>query len=185
MLDPRGWLILNNDEDVIVLKNAQGSTVDSLHYRAGEWFGQALPKGISLERRSVTGNTNDPSNWSFSQNSSGATPGFRNSSAAFAATAFRVDAGPRFFRPEEGEAFVVRAELPGSGELAVEVYDLTGNLVRGVFQGTATDRAVVSWDGKKRRGEWAERGPYVLLVRFEQSGNELRHKQALVVAPKR
>ena len=66
---------LNNDADRLALRDAAGRTIDSIRY-AASW--STIPRS-SLERRSATAGGTAAQSWGSSRDSSGATPGRRNS----------------------------------------------------------------------------------------------------------
>jgi hypothetical protein len=66
---------LNNDIDGIVLRDNRGLTIDSVFY-SNQWGGTS---GFSLERISITSQSNLSSNWSSSQDVERSTPGRVNS----------------------------------------------------------------------------------------------------------
>lgn len=66
---------LNNSGDILVLKNKENITVDSVNYSVASGY----PVGISLERFSPDIQISTESNWSMSVNNQGATPGYKNS----------------------------------------------------------------------------------------------------------
>ncbi len=68
---------LNNGGDDLVLRDADENTVDSVSY-ASSWGGK---DGVSLERVDPTSVSNDSDSWGSSVDSTGATPGRRNSIA--------------------------------------------------------------------------------------------------------
>jgi len=71
--------LLNNTGDAIVLKDAFGTIIDSLHYSSG-WYNITPSDGISLERNSLEPNCGNGSVfWSTSLANSGGTPGYNNS----------------------------------------------------------------------------------------------------------
>ena len=71
-----GFPSLNNGGDAMVLRDAEGRTVDSLTYRP-EWGGNAY--GCSLERRDADASSTEPDNWGTCASASRATPGLPNS----------------------------------------------------------------------------------------------------------
>lgn len=71
---------LNNGGDDVVLRDADGITVDSVSWSSS--FGGR--DGISLERITATSASNSADSWGSSTHSAGATPGARNSLAPFA-----------------------------------------------------------------------------------------------------
>jgi len=66
---------LGNSLDGVVIYDFRNGIIDSLFYRSS-WGGA---RGLSLERISLEGETNDSTNWTTSLNPSGSTPGVENS----------------------------------------------------------------------------------------------------------
>ncbi len=67
--------VLNNDKDGVVLKDNNGSAIDSVFYNSS-WGGT---NGFSLERVSFTNNSNDSTNWITCISENKSTPGEENS----------------------------------------------------------------------------------------------------------
>lgn len=65
----------NNDDDDVVLHDNVGATLDSVHYFSS-WGGRT---GVSLERVSYDGSSQNPGNWASSVAAGGSTPGLVNS----------------------------------------------------------------------------------------------------------
>jgi hypothetical protein len=65
-----GFRSLNNSADAVVLRNENGSTIDSLYYNAN-WGGSP---GVSIERKDPDAISIDPANWGSSLSESGSTP---------------------------------------------------------------------------------------------------------------
>ncbi len=76
-----GFPSLNDDEDAVVIKNAQEEVVDSLFYNRS-WGGNE--PGVSLERKDPGSASNDASNWGSSTSENGHSAGIQNA-------IFRVD----------------------------------------------------------------------------------------------
>lgn len=71
---------LNNTEDVIMLRDKDGSLIDSLHY-TDRWYRDDLKKegGWSLELIDTANICSEDDNWTASENEDGGTPGTINS----------------------------------------------------------------------------------------------------------
>ena len=121
IIDPSSWLVLNNDGDTLGLCDSTGRILDRLGYDIQAWFDQSIPDGISLERRSDSVSSDEITNWAFCRNPNGATPGFTNSVLPVAGKFLQLRAGPKLFRPESGEQLHITMELPGAGDLVLEV----------------------------------------------------------------
>lgn len=183
MVDPSGWVSLNNENDRIHLKDQNGHTVDSVPYNAKAWFGSAFPKGVSMERRDPLESAVKADNWMLSTNRNGCTPGFVNSAGPVARSTFRVQVGPRAFSPARGEAMGIRIDLPERGELRVEIFDATGISLAQVFSGEANGEKTFFWDGKLGTGGTARPGPKILYVAYDGPNGKEVFKQAIVVVP--
>ncbi|MFH5883138.1 lamin tail domain-containing protein [Halalkalibaculum sp. DA3122] len=70
-----GFPSLNDDEDAIYIRSSQGTTIDSLYYKA-RWGGD---EGISIERKDPLAASNDGSNWTSSGSPEGSSGGTKNS----------------------------------------------------------------------------------------------------------
>ncbi len=71
---------LNNAEDIIVIKDDEGVTIDSIHYSEA-WYRSVLKRdgGWSLEVIDPFNICEEEQNWTASENDNGGTPGARNS----------------------------------------------------------------------------------------------------------
>ncbi|MGE3799835.1 MAG: lamin tail domain-containing protein [Candidatus Kapaibacterium sp.] len=95
---------LNNGGDDVILRDADGKTIDSLSY-ASSWGGTG---GLSLERIEEGSATNNPDSWGSSVDGSGGTPGRRNS---LAPAEFDLQILTAQFDPDRKEAKVVIVNL--------------------------------------------------------------------------
>ena len=71
-----GFPSLNDDDDIVVIKNETGLVIDSLNYKH-TWGGDS--PGVSLERKDPLSASNDPNNWSSSISESGNSAGNQSS----------------------------------------------------------------------------------------------------------
>ena len=71
---------LNNSGDAIVIKDNNGTVVDSINYTEA-WYNnqEKADGGWSLELKNINSPCNDASNWVVSTNQNGGTPGYENS----------------------------------------------------------------------------------------------------------
>ena len=78
----------------------------------------------------------------------------------------------------------IRFELPVNGYVTMNIYDLTGRLVRVLARGGETGGMhTVIWDGTNEAGEWVAAGLYFCRLEFEDSAGEqqvLMQKMSLV-----
>jgi hypothetical protein len=75
-----GFPSLNNDGDVLVLKNKDGLTIDSVNYSLS-WYHDADKQngGWSMERIDLSTSCSSDDNWAASEDPRGGTPGIQNS----------------------------------------------------------------------------------------------------------
>jgi hypothetical protein len=171
----RSTLNFSNDSATIVLRNFDGSTVDSVRYLRS-WEGDLRPDytGVSLERKSVNNPANDPLNWHASTDPSGATPLRANTSgdtsSLVTGSAFSVSFDPNPFSPD-GDGFEDMSTLTiHAGDnydyaLRVRLYDSRGRLVRTLADGvTLTAGIETAFDGKNDDGQTLSPGLYAALI---------------------
>ncbi len=141
----KGAFSLSNDGETVYLRSARGRLVDSVAYSV-RWAAPEVRSlaGVSLERISPAGPSNDGLNWSSSKAfPAGGTPGAINS-VSRAATA--QAAGPVLtsslnpFSPEAGGFTDLGWTLPRpASRLRLRIYDATGRLVRVLIDNLPSD----------------------------------------------
>jgi hypothetical protein len=182
-------LSLNNDEDDIVLRNASGTPIDSVHY-SGSWHrsGQGGTKGIALERISAGGSSTDRRNWSSSVASPGGTPGSINSiSIPVTASDATLAVSPETISPD-GDGFEdfarVTYRLPSTtSRIIVDLYDRRGHHVRQIAsnEGAGAEGELIL-DGYDDAGRPLAPGIYLLrLESYDEGGTGLTIARATVV----
>lgn len=97
---------LNNGGDILLLRNRDGVTVDSLRYE-GDWRGAS--EG-SLERKRIDSSSTDRTNWTGSSDPLGGTPGRANS-----------------WRPVQIDLFVADLDVSTEPDERVEILGWIGN----------------------------------------------------------
>ena len=115
----RGLPSLGNNGDDIILKSGSGMTIDSLRYLSA-WGGSN--GGYSLERLSISTNTNEPANWKSSVSKYKATPSKLNS-----VTQKNYDLSVKNFYTtvqyaEVGKVFPLTAVIENIGKYSVGAY---------------------------------------------------------------
>lgn len=163
---------LSNSGDTILLflmEEDEALTLDSLTYDP-RWHRPELDDatGISLERRLLTGFTNDPTIWTSSLSALGGTPGSSNSVTA-SPVPNPDGAGVTVlspFHPDAGESAVIRYTLRAPSSLVrARIFDSAGRVVRVLEQGHFTgDTGTLLWDGRGNDGRRLRVGLYVVLL---------------------
>ncbi|MEP7217739.1 MAG: lamin tail domain-containing protein, partial [Bacteroidota bacterium] len=184
---------LNADGDDVVLRNAAGRTVDSVHYGAG-WHRREIgdTKGIALERISIAGPSNDPRNWSSSPAPLGGTPGARNAlEIPSSAVEARVSAEPPTVSPD-GDGFQdftrISYDLPSSSSrIVATAYDRYGRPVRRIANNElAPAFGELIWDGRDDAGRPLDPGIYIVRIEaYDDGGGGSFAAQATVIVARR
>ncbi|MEO0775727.1 MAG: lamin tail domain-containing protein [Bacteroidota bacterium] len=197
--DPRAFIRMilptfPNDEGRVVLFENQGNTtlfVDELAYR-DRWHNELLAdrEGVSLERISPEGPTQEESNWESAAQTAGfATPTFRNSQfGEELATGSELITLPyTTFSPDSDgfrDALLLRYQTPEAGYLAnVRIFDARGRLVRDLSENDLLGRSgTIRWDGADADGAKAKVGIYLLWIElFSPAGDVERIRENCVL----
>ncbi len=184
-----GFPSLNNDEDMIVISDHTGATIDSVAYRAA-WHNPALVSttGRSLERIGPFLPSTDPRSWTSSTSLQGGTPGRQNS--VFAASANRrqgLQCVPNPFSPDNDgvdDVAVIRYTIPlPVAAISAFVYDVRGRRIRRLADhDPGSSQGVLIWDGRRDDGVRAPVGMYVVVFRAVQGdGGSLYETRCVVV----
>jgi len=189
VVKPAGtWPALNDADgdagfaDAIVLRDATGAVLDSMTYQE-RWLALA---GRALERIDPAGSSILPSNWSPSDDPTGATPLRLNSLAPrpeeIEQGALIVPGAP--FRPGISGGARIGWHLEKPATLAIEVLDLDGRPVRRLrpLEAAATVGRVV-WDGADDVGRVCPPGLYIVMLEGRMDGDTAprRWRRALVM----
>lgn len=160
-LEIENFPTLNNNYDDVILIDAGGNSVDSLHY-SSSWGGG---EGVSLERISSVIATNLRDNWGSSRACAGATPGKPNSLSHFEVQSKMMQLSSKILILGQGN-FVIKLNVKPSDKIILYVFDLKGRLVRKLIDGES-GKFIASWDGKNKWGENVQKGLYILYCATE------------------
>jgi hypothetical protein len=189
----KGSFSFNADEDDVVLRDATGAAIDSVHY-LDDWHRAELGemKGVALERISMSGASNDRRNWSSSASPLGGTPAARNSIDIPSVPAeAAVNIFPSIFSPDgDGRDDFTRVicALPArSARIAAVAYDRWGRAVRRLAgNDLAAARSEIVWDGRDDDGRPLPPGIYVVRVEgYDDEGDDSFAAQGTVVIARR
>lgn len=185
---PDGLPSLNNEDELVRLRDARGAAVDQVRY-AGSWGGGG---GLSLERINPFLQSSEGSSWGGCVAPALSTPGMVNSvfverPAAGAA----LDLGPNPFSPDgdgHEDNLIISLKIEWlRAAVTVRIYDRMGRLVRSLAQdrelpGTAD----LVWNGRDERGAACPIGLYVvsLEARDVNGGGAVRKAGTVAVARK-
>ncbi|HSG98519.1 MAG TPA: lamin tail domain-containing protein [candidate division Zixibacteria bacterium] len=155
------WRTLNNDGDVIVLRDQYGIVVDSFAYAA------AWPDNRSWARTEPTatglwGRSADP----------GGTPGAINVALGPATGAdLRVAISPNPFSPDGDlidDTAYIAVTAPAGAEMTVRIFDRHGAAIRTLVS-EAPFSALVAWDGRNDDGRRAPIGIYIVYASVDDT----------------
>lgn len=173
---------LNNEGDSIILKDQQGTVIDSMSY-----IGNANKRDYSLERYTIQDSI---INWRYSYSESKATPGQVNSSppppSEMEHGKVKIIGSP--FNPLAGQNMRLQYNFKDiSNVINCFVYDINGHKVHTIASGLSIGNCgELIWNGKDRAAKALPRGIYILLVEVKDSSNRyfLRKQLTVVLATK-
>lgn len=166
-------LHLRSDSAAVVLRNPDGSMIDSMWYDKSFISEHLAPSatGISLERRSKATGGLDKLNWASCVDPSGSTPLAENSvSTPILSTRLRVAASPNPFAPMSegrGNHTTILIESGTSNEelITVRLYDERGRLVQTIVRAQrCVGNISIEYDGLDEHGARLPSGLYTLLA---------------------
>jgi len=171
ILEMSSWAILNNDNDIVRLKDNFGFVVDSLPY--DHVFG-----GNHTWARGEGNDMADRWGWSADI---GGTPG-RINNVYLEPIGFSIilTAEPNPFSIEHDGEMTIAFSLPPGENITLKIYDLQGRAVRTLIDGLPPYDGTITWRGDSDSGRRLKVGMYVLYM--EVSGVE-QYKQTIVIAP--
>ena len=183
---------LPNDAGTVVLSNPAGEIVDQFSYE--EDFHLSFLEsvdGVSLERISAEGLTQDANNWTSASSASGyATPGYINSQDFEARTSSaKVNIDPKVFVPGSSnpahQSFTtINYQFDQGGQFAnITVYNQMGQPVAELAKGASLGASgFMRWDGTTNAGDRVRMGYYVVFFElYDGRGNKQILKETVVV----
>jgi FlgD Ig-like domain len=175
---------------------SNGYQLDRLDYSEDWHYGLLSDKnGVSLERVSFVGKTQDANNWHSAASSVGfATPTYKNSQAVNHAN-MGIDDGfvisPDVISPDgDGDNdFCLMSYLTAKTDeftVNITVFDANGRFVKTLAQGQLLGNGEsIQWDGTTALGQKAGIGYYIVAADlFSANGTVHRYKKTVVVAAK-
>ncbi len=179
-----------DDAGSAVLITSEGKIIDQFLYSKA--FHSPLIKddeGVSLERISFSGSTQDPNNWKSASSTTGfATPGYLNSNARpeAALDESSVLIEPEIFSPDSGPEFArINYRFDQSSFLAnVKIFDQQGRLIKTIANNQSLPyEGSFRWDGDREDGSKARMGYYTVWFEvFDTSGFLKTFRKRVVVA---
>ena len=184
---------LNNNGELILLKDELGNVVDSVYY-SKNWHNSNFlsAQNISLERINPISESTDPLNWSSSTNSNGATPLKQNSIYSVNPNnTSTISISPNPFSPDNDgyEDFtVINYKLTQkTSQIRIRIFDNRGRLVRTLANNRPSgSTGSIIFNGLDDEGRTLRIGIYIVYLEALNNSNGVinAEKAAVVVARK-
>jgi hypothetical protein len=179
----------NNDQGTVLLLDADSQIHDRFDY--SEKMHHIMidhPKGISLERITDKGSSNDPANWHSAASSAGyATPGYQNSQHTDPGSGSEIRIEPSVFSPD-GNGYqdyaLIHYAFDQPGLLAsISIFDLEGRTIQKLAQNALLGQeGFFRWDGDGFGREKVSSGAYIVWIEiFDTEGLYKVYKETVVV----
>ena len=172
---------LNNDEDILVLRDANGCLIDSIHYYS-DW---KEVEDNSLERINPYLATENSDNWDSSVSSLCATPGKQNSiyvEHIIPKVELNVTPNPLSYR--EKKSVLIEYNLPEPiTKINIRIFDMKGRMVRWLTdQQWVAAQGTIIWDCKNENGNVVPIGIYIIhLEGGGKQSNKIYEKTTTMV----
>jgi hypothetical protein len=182
---------MSDDEGNIQFINFSGEIIDQMSYNSNMHHSLLDDEdGVSLERISPYGQSDNPSNWHSAASDAGfATPTRVNSQYNDGAiTESNISLEKETLSPDgDGYEDYLRINYQfntGSNVLSIKILDHNGRLVRKLINNeTVSTEGFVTWDGTDDSRHKVPVGIYILYSEwFDENGNQNYDKQTCVVA---
>ena len=180
-----GLPTLNNDEDILLLRDEYGTVVDSIYYFS-DWG--EIPEN-SLERVNPTINSNNPDNWESSINPHGATPGIQNSIFIEEINQkISLSITPNPVSLKEKKSVLIEYNLPEAlSKVNVRIFDLKGRMICWLSdQEWIGSKGTIIWNCKDDNGQIVPIGIYIIYLEAtgKQSGDIFQKTKTMVIGEK-
>lgn len=180
----------SDDAGSVILLDSLDNIIDLFDYNK-EFHFALLDQvdGVSLERISFDGPTNNPDNWKSAASTAGfATPGLMNSQfKSPTQVTGKLTIEPKAFNPDNtgmNDFTTINYELQNAGSFAnVNIYDPVGRLVKTLAQGDLlSTNGFFTWDGTDNSGARVRVGYYAIYFEiFDANGNKDIMKETVVL----
>jgi hypothetical protein len=177
-----GWPTLNDVDgplgfaDMIIVRDARGTTVDSIAYRA-RW---SRP-GISFERIDPRGPSSRSSNWSPHYGTSSGSPGRANSvSFHLPRDGSILTLSPAAFSPDgdgRDDLLAIAVRLGEPCVVRLSIFDLSGRPVTRLIDGEVVEMSRTTfWDGRDENDSRQAMGAYLVLLEAQATDSNRTYR---------
>ncbi len=167
------WSSLNNNGDVIILRDEFGTISDSVSYLNGA--------GKIARSNATSPSLSASSSWYPSTSLSGATPGAANSVSRDYSGEVAFSLLNRVFAPSAGEILQFSIQCPPASRFTIEIFDLAGRRQRVLADAQYFSSGEFSYDGASDYSSHLPVGAYVMKV--EKDDGSFSKKAGFAVAP--
>ncbi len=179
----------NDDQGTVVLLKPHGEVQEYFKYSEDYHFALLDDKeGVSLERISLEGLTNNPANWHSASSQSGyATPGYKNSESIENTEGSQVWVEPNIFTPDENgdkdyTLINYKFDTPGN-TVNITIFDDYGReMIKLARNELLATEGFYRWDGNNQHREKVRSGAYIVYFElFNLDGEVKKFKEVVVV----
>jgi len=174
VFEPVSWPILNNDGDIVKLGLGL-ATIDSVIYDEG------FPDNRSWERFI---DADGVSHWGASFDTTGASPGRPNTYFVPRLETIDIGISPNPFSPNgdgRQDMTCISYNPPEADDFDLKIYDISGRLVKTIFEDSPAYPGEVCWDGRDDDGMKLPVGIYIVYAAIE-GGASAATKTTVVIA---
>ncbi len=180
---------MSDDEGSIAVATSAFTLIDFYEYSEDHHLSLIDPEGVSLERQSFEGPSNDPVNWQSAASPAGyATPGYENSQRIRPDFSMMVGVEPKVFSPnQDGYHDVVTLSYNfevANNILSVSIWNASGYKLKDLLQNqNVSQRGFVTWDGTDASGNRLNSGIYIVVFDyFNTDGTHEVQKETCVLS---
>jgi len=171
VIEMNSWPTLNNDGDIIRLRDDLDNIVDSIQYDFTYGGNYTWGRGEEPDMTDRWGRSIEI----------GGTPGEANAVYFEAvSSSISVTAEPNPFSPSKDGQMEISFEVPPGENLTVKIYDIKGRVVKTLIDNLTAFEGSVMWDGRSDGGRKLKIGMYVLYIEVDDVED---YKQTIVIAP--
>jgi len=171
MIQVSSWSALNNDSDLVRLRDNYGFVIDSFRYDYVYGGNYSWGRGEDPGKENLWGRSVD----------SGGTPGYPNLiyyQASGSGIQLTVDPNP--FSPTVDHTTVLSFTAPPGESITMKIYDTEGREVKTLIDNLPSYDGQVEWDGRSNGGRRLPVGIYIVYM---EVSNTDQYKQTIVIAP--
>jgi hypothetical protein len=171
IIEIKNWTNLNNDGDIVRLRDLFGFTADSFEYDIVFGDNYTWGRGEELGRENSWGRSKEP----------GGAPMALNDVYYLAVSDnIKVSVEPNPFSPSKDGQTKIAFTAPSGNNLRIKIFDIDGQMVKSLIDNIQPVDGAIEWDGRDDDNRILPPGIYILYVEISGKAD---YKQTIVVAP--